>query len=199
MKNLKNVRFGRLLALKPAEKRNGKSCWSCLCDCGNITIVYQYKLLNGETKSCGCLRREKFTRTTHGQRYTKLYKIWESMKRRCDSPRCDRYKSYGGRGIKYIPEWKNFEPFFEWAKSSGYQDGLSIDRIDPNGDYKPKNCRWIPLSEQAFNKTNSLIFTYDGETKCLSEWAEITGIPYERLYQRIRKLGQTFERAIEKR
>ncbi len=200
MTDLTDMRFGRLKVIGFAGKRNsGKNYWSCICDCGNAVDVYQFNLTGGKTQSCGCLRKEKFTRKTHGCRHSKLYKIWESMKRRCKSPKCERYSCYGGRGIKYTPEWNKFEDFHEWAISSGYVEGLSLDRIDADGNYEPTNCRWVPLKEQAYNKTTSLRFTLDGETKCLAEWAAIFNIPYARLYQRIFKLGQSFEQAIGKK
>lgn len=199
MRDLTDMRFGRLKVIGFAGKRSsGKKYWSCICDCGNSVDVYQFNLTGGITQSCGCLKKEKFTRKTHGQRYSKLYKIWESMKRRCNSAKCERYACYGGRGIKYISEWDKFENFHEWAISSGYVDGLSLDRINADGNYEPNNCRWVPLKEQAYNKTTSLRFTLDGETKCLSEWAVIFNIPYARLYQRIFKLGYSFEEAIVK-
>lgn len=198
MKDLKGLRFGRLKVIEFAGKQYGnKNYWRCICDCGNIKDVYQSNLTCGITHSCGCLAKERFTRRTHGQRHNKIYKIWESMKRRCNSEKSQRYACYGGRGIKYTPEWEKFEGFYDWAVSSGYVEGLSLDRINPDGNYEPNNCRWIPLKEQAYNKTNSVKFTYNGTTKCLSEWANIYDIPYERLYQRIFKLGYSFEEAIE--
>ncbi|MBO7715855.1 MAG: hypothetical protein J6S85_19990 [Methanobrevibacter sp.] len=109
---------------------------------------------------------------THGQRHTKLYKVWEGMKRRCFNKNDHSYKHYGGKGIKVCKEWLHFPPFFEWAKANGYKEGLTIDRIDSNGNYEPKNCRWVSHKVQNRNYSRNHMITYNGETRCLADWAD---------------------------
>lgn len=199
--DMKGKRFGRLVVIEEAFKRKGKIYWKCLCECGQTTFVTTSNLRSGQIKSCGCLQRELAIKTqlTHGQSKTKLYKIWESMKRRCVSPKVERYSSYGGRGISVCEEWQRFEPFFEWAIENGYQDGLSIDRIDVDGNYEPVNCRWVTLKEQSNNKTNSRYVELYGEKKTISEIAEQYKLPYEMVYQRITKLHWSPEEAIKQK
>lgn len=192
-------KFGRLTVIKKGpKKQGGKQYWMCKCECGNTKSVYQYNLISGQTQSCGCLQKEiaKSNLTKHGFSKTPIYKIWEAMKRRCDSPKSQRYASYGGRGITYCADWKTFEGFYQWASTSGYKPGMSIERVDVDKNYCPENCKWIPLKDQPKNKTTSDRYTYRGETKCLTDWCNDLNISYSTVYQRIHKLHQPFEKAI---
>ena len=99
-------------------------------------------------KSCGCIPKG----TRHGGQKTRLYKTWQNMKTRCDNENSRSYKDYGGRGITYINEWKNFEPFRDWALNNGYSDSLTIDRIDVDGNYSPSNCRFVTHLKQMQNQ-----------------------------------------------
>jgi hypothetical protein len=132
--------------------------WLCKCDCGNEKIVSRHLLRSGDIQSCGCLRKEiiKKKMTTHNQKFTRLYAIWCGMKQRCYNPHRKEYRLYGGRGIKMDDSWaSDFKTFYKWAMANGYNDTLSIERIDVNGNYCPENCKWITLIEQADNKQNS--------------------------------------------
>ena len=183
--DLTGKRFGKLTVLSRAENSKANTAkWLCRCDCGNTCIVYGSSLRRGQTQSCGCLRGDRNKeRSTHGMRKTRLYGVWNNMRRRCYEPTTKSFKDYGGRGIKEP------ETFFDWAKASGYAEGLTIERIDVNGNYEPSNCKWITKEEQARNKTNSFIVEIDGESKCLAEWCEIYEINYFTVHQRIAKLG----------
>lgn len=196
--DLTGKKFGKLTVIKQNGYKGNKMAWLCKCDCGNFTTVSTDSLNSGQTQSCGCLRKERLLAalTTHGMAHTKIYKIWEAMKRRCDCPKVERYSQYGGRGITYTLKWKKFEPFYQWALSAGYKEGLSIDRINVNGNYEPSNCRWIPLRDQAYNKTTSKLLTCRGITLTIAEWSQRTGIPYEAIYQRIVRLKWDTERAL---
>ena len=120
------------------------------------------------------------------QDYEKLYNVWKNMKSRCYDKNSDRYYTYGARGVKICEEWKNnFRVFAKWAYQNGWKVGLSIERKDHNGNYCPENCTFITMNEQARNKTSNVLVTYNGETKCVAEWAEIIGIDAKTIYARL--------------
>jgi len=187
LKDLSGKRFGRLLVIKEQGRNNrGKAVWLCKCDCGNEKAVYSYLLVSGQTQSCGCLQKEliKKRSITHGQRTTKLYKIWANMKSRCNNPNASHYEYYGGKGIKICEEWHDFKAFQIWAANNGYSDGLTIDRIDNDKDYCPDNCRWITKRQQASNKSNNQKVSYLGKTMTIAEWSNETKLSYYALIQR---------------
>lgn len=182
-------KFGRLTVLKYAYTKKKVAYWECRCDCGNIKIVRGAQLKNGAVKSCGCLRKEttKKTKAIHNKHGSRLYKIWQGMKGRCFTPTNTKYKDYGARGITVCDEWLDFQNFYDWAVKNGYSDGLTIERIDVNGDYEPSNCRWATNKEQSLNKRNTVKIEIDGKVKTLTEWAEYTGIPRNTIYMRYRR------------
>ena len=197
--NLINKKFGKLLVTKECGRNQKREMlWKCLCDCGNYVEVPTYRLISGKTKSCGCIRNEllltysDYKRESHGMAKTRLYKTWVNMRNRCNRPTERGYKNYGGRGIKVCVEWQNsFIPFMEWALSNGYDDTLTIDRIDVNGNYEPNNCRWVTQKEQNNNMTSNVRLTHKGITHNLTEWSKITGISYPTLQGRIRRGWKT--------
>ena len=132
---------------------------------------------------------------THGKRYTKIYHIWSSMKNRCLNPMCKDYDFYGGRGIKVCEEWKDFKNFDKWAMQNGYKEGLSIDRIDTDGNYCPENCRWITIREQCYNRRSNHYIEYNGKSQTITQWAEEYGITEQVLSGRLRK-GWSIEKAL---
>lgn len=198
--DLTGERFGKLVALERHYDKNKKiSFWKCKCDCGNTTIVRANSLKHGRVKSCGCLRTESnlANKSKHGLSKTHLYAVWNSMKERCYNKNNHNYLRYGGRGITVCEEWKNsFKEFSEWAFLNGYQEELSIDRIDNNGNYCPNNCRWVDKKTQNNNRNVSFMITYNGKTQNLSSWCEELNLPYFRTWQRIVQYGYSFEQAI---
>ena len=147
-------RFGRLEVIAyDSMSKNGHTKWLCRCDCGKEMVKFGTNLRKGHTVSCGCYRLEQTSKAkkTHGMRHTPTYKTWCSMKERCLNENSNSYQGYGSEGIKIHQLWiDSFEEFF---KDMGERpEGTSLDRIDPNGDYTPENCRWVDGSNQAFNK-----------------------------------------------
>lgn len=141
-----------------------KHYWECLCECGGVIRLATYKITGGDSvKSCGCLRKETMSQnrrdpTRHGLHSHKLYAVYQSMKQRCINPNSQRWKYYGGKGVSVCSEWKDFYSFYIWATTNGYEEGLSIDRVNSDGDYHPDNCRWITLAENTRRK-------YDRDTR----------------------------------
>lgn len=150
----------------------------------NLQLVRKDKDKGFYPENCVFLEKKEATKT-HGMRRTRLYNIWTQMTQRCKNQNLDCYERYGGRGIKVCDEWSNFEAFAEWAMENDYKDGLSIDRINVNGNYEPVNCKWSTNIEQARNKRNSRIITINGDSKTVAEFAEISGLPYKTLQRRI--------------
>lgn len=192
-------KYGMLSVLRRVQNApNGVARWECKCDCGNVVIVRGGNLKNGAVKSCGCLRHDIGARTkTHGMSKTRLYQTWANMKERCCCKNNPAYGTYGGRGIMICDDWNNsFEAFAKWALSNGYQDDLTIERIDYNKGYTPENCKWISKSDQANNRRSNVKITFNNETHNLSEWCKMYGKNYYLVYNRIHKNKWDFERAI---
>ena len=152
--NLIGQRFNRLTVIKRKNNdKNNRARWLCLCNCSQLTIISTDSLRGGIIKSCGCLKseRNKERLTLHGKTTTREYKTWIGMKARCYSPKEDSYKYYGARGIKICNRWINsFKNFF---KDMGEKPkGLTLERINNDGDYKLSNCKWASPKEQANNR-----------------------------------------------
>ena len=190
-------KFGRLTVLN--ESRIDGIWWcECKCDCGKAISIKKNYIIRGHKRSCGCLRAEtyKTMNRKHGYSTTKLGRVYNSMCQRCSNPNNIGYKHYGDRGIQVCAEWKNNPAsFYEWAISNGYKEGLTIDRINVNGNYEPTNCRWIPQKEQGFNRTDNVFYEMDGVRKTETEWVEEYGINKGTFRDRIER-GWTFREAI---
>jgi hypothetical protein len=153
-------KFDRLVVISEMELRKDRPYYKCRCKCGKSIekIIYGYSLIKRLTRSCGCLRDEiavaHFHRhgATKGGKKDRLYIIWKAFRSRCLNKNGDRYEDYGGRGITFAIEWRAYESFRDWALSNGYEDHLTLDRRDTNGNYEPGNCRWVPLPEQSQNQ-----------------------------------------------
>ena len=187
--NLLGQRFGRLTVIERMPNNIRKQAmWKCVCDCGKEVIVVAGHLRSGHTQSCGCYGHERSAEyhTTHGMSDTRLHRVYHTMKGRCYNPTDKKYYRYGARGITVCDEWlNNPKAFFDWALSHGYKDGLSIDRIDNDGNYCPENCRWADDFTQANNKSNNTRYEHNGVTKTVREWATELGISYSAAKSRI--------------
>lgn len=201
--DLTNRRFGRLLVIERAGSHvsaggQTKPLWLCLCDCGKTVLVQSARLKRGTCQSCGCYHDDvRHTATkTHGGSGERLYTIWIAMKRRCEKSSCDAYRYYGERGIKVCAEWHSYAAFREWAMNNGYDDSLSIDRIDNSLGYEPSNCRWAETKQQANNQRRNVHITFDGETKTRTQWADALGVSGNLLRDRMARYGWSADRAI---
>lgn len=196
--DISGKKFGYLTVLRYTKTVNYKPYFEVICDCGCKKEVIGADLKSGRTISCGCVGKSRRLKqvVTHGHSKTKLYKIWLGMNRRCFDPNNNVYKYYGQKGIKVCPEWSNFIVFEKWAKSNGYEEGLSIERIDFNKDYCPENCKWIPRREQALNTSRNIFIELNGKKKCLKEWCDILDLPYGTIQSRIYKGHYTPKEAL---
>lgn len=199
LNDITNKRFGRLTALYILHNHHKKRVhWLCVCDCGNLKEVASNNLLTGVIKSCGCLRKAG-TNIIHKKSNSRIYKIYHGIKDRCYNKNAPQYKDYGGRGIKVCDEWlHDFQAFYSWSMKHGYNDTLTIDRINNNKGYSPNNCRWVDMTTQVRNRRNTKYITYKGETKPLKEWCEILNLNYKTVNSRITKLHWSIENALGK-
>lgn len=171
--------------------------WWCQCVCGTKKIVQCASIKYGGTKSCGC-KKSGLTiehRKTHGMCYSAEYGIWCGMIKRCYSQNHKHFSRYGGRGIKVFPDWiRSFSSFYE-CLGNRPSKLHTLDRINNDGDYEPGNVRWATGTEQSRNRSSNKLFTYNGETKCLTEWAELFGIRRSCAFSRL-NAGWSFEEAM---
>ena len=180
--------FGRLTVVAYADKRNHAYYWQCQCICGNIVVTKGDRLADGSTRSCGCLARE-LTRTrtkTHGMTNTREFRAWKSMKDRCTVPSHQAFCNYGGRGIKVCQEWlDSFETFYH--DMGQCPPDHQLDRIDNDGNYTSKNCRWATRKQQARNRRSNTHLTHNGKTHTIVEWTELLGLGPTTIYDRLRR------------
>lgn len=180
-------KFGRLTAIATARFAP-KPSYRCRCECGRETVVMRYQLRSGSVASCGCLRRETSARqgranTVHGMRYSPEYRSWTSMKKRCLNKNCEDWPRYGGRGITVCHRWMTFQNFL--ADMGPRPTGMTIDRIDVDGNYEPGNCRWAANLVQGANRRNTKWITHDGVTDSTRGWARRIGISQPGLVYRL--------------
>ncbi len=192
--NLAGQRFGRLVVKSFSHVSKKRRYWRCFCDCGNIKIAMVSNLRKGATNSCGCLRSEVTSKLRpgiiHDMSRTGIYRIWKNMRERC---RNFHNLRYGGRGIKVCERWHKFENFLD---DMGEQPaGLSIDRIDNDGNYEPGNCRWATPVEQNNNTSRKRLITLNGEIHTIADWERIQGFTKNTIGYRIRR-GWSHKKAV---
>lgn len=181
-------KFGRLTVLEECkERKRTEIVYKCVCDCGNIKFTTGKLLRKGECKSCGCIKSNG-NHITHGKTHTRLYSIYRKIKQRCYNTNDKAYTNYGGRGINICNEWcDDFMAFYTWSMSHGYDDKLTIDRIDNNKGYSPNNCRWVDRITQNNNTRRNVHITYNGKTQTISQWSEELNIKYSTIKDRHNK------------
>ena len=170
--------------------KNQDAIAKCKCDCGNIHNIPLKHVINGIVKSCGCLQKEiaRNRFIIDGRTTERLYNIYMNMKARCYNINNIDYKNYGGRGITICKEWlDDYTTFKKWSLENNYNDNLSIDRIDVNGNYEPNNCRWTTQIVQCNNRRNTIKITYNNQTHTITEWAEIFNIDRKLIASRYRR------------
>lgn len=188
-KDLTGKTYGRLtvIGIDGYNEISREYYWECKCTCGNFKTIKGGSLKTGATSSCGCLQKEQVY--VHGMTKSKIYKTYRAMLDRCSNSKNSRYKDYGGRGIEVCSDWKikrkGFLNFYNWAMSNGYNENLSLERINTDGNYEPLNCTWETLLQQNRNKRNTVWVDYNGEKITLGQLSEITGIYRNLLYSRI--------------
>lgn len=201
-KDLTGQRFNRLTVIaldgiyeSPSGTR--RAAWICQCDCSKVTVVRTINLTSGEVKSCGCLRNETTIKRNfkHGLTNSPEYTTWQNMISRCYDKKNPSFKYYGQRGIRVCERWHDFVHFLTdmGRKPSPI---YTIERINNDGNYEPTNCKWATQKEQSINKSNTLIVTFNNQTKSLIEWSEIININYKVLKDRLCEYGWTVERAF---
>ena len=195
--DLTGQKFGILSVIKRAENHNGDTYWLCRCDCGKEIQVRADHLRSNKIRSCGCATGSLITKakTKHGMRHTHLYGVWNTMIQRCENPQSEEAYLYYARGVSVCRDWHDFTVFRDWALANGYEKGLTIDRIDNDGNYEPSNCRWATKIEQANNKRTNRRIEYNGEIKTLAQWAREYDIDYRKLWLRLER-GWDFEKAL---
>jgi len=189
--------YSRLTVVSEAESRWNKAMWNCQCECGNTSIVSTGDLRSGHTKSCGCLSSDitKERNTTHSMSKTPTYKVWVDMKSRCNNINDTAYSRYGGRGIGVCDRWDDsFESFYQDVGERPI--GLTIDRIDNNGNYSPDNCKWSTRFEQSINRSVARWITFNGITKTAIEWSRTLGGSRSLISNRLDRYGWSIERAL---
>lgn len=187
--------FGRLTVLKELSPSNGRRIL-CRCSCGEVKEFPYANLISGNTKSCGCYRRQRTAEknTTHGLHSVPEYSIWKQMRQRCSNPNNDRFQDYGGRGVTVCERWHSFENFLLDMGSRPSVEH-SIERRENESGYCPENCYWGTRIEQGNNKRNNHLVTFDGKTLTLAEWSRKVGLRGLTIMRRL-EAGWSTEKAL---
>ena len=189
-------RFGMLEVIGTSEPylhKNGRreTVSVVKCDCGTVKSARNCSLTSGLTTSCGCQSRRMLIernkkKSTTGMSHSRIYTVFRGMHARCENRKHVGFRNYGGKGISVCPEWRTFEAFYTWATSNGYDDSLTIDRINPNGNYEPSNCRFVTMAENTRNRPCVRRFLFRGSYLTIPEISKETGIAKACIRSRIR-------------
>lgn len=207
-------KYGRLTITRIERRATGRGTKPyavCVCDCGREVTAQLGNIMRGKTKSCGCIEEERLKEArgsrSEARSRSPLYPTWSGMQRRCFNEKSNEYRNYGGRGITVCPDWlgpEGFDRFEKWAYENGYapETGVSLDRIDVNGNYEPSNCRWANIFVQAVNKRSAIrrpakTYVIDGEEKTLNQWCKEYSISAVAVQYRMKTLGMSLEDALK--
>lgn len=189
--DLTGHRYGYLTVVQFVCRLNNHSMFKCVCDCGKQTIVTGNNLRRNHTTSCGCMSSKKtigIRSSTHMMTNHPLYQTWTGMINRCYWSKHNRSKHYMLKGITVCDEWRyNFIKFKDWAFSNGWEKGLSLDRINNDGNYEPSNCRWATNKEQARNRSSNVWIEINGISQIATVWAEEYNISPATIHNRMTK------------
>lgn len=204
IKDLTGKKFGMIEVVKLDKIENRRTYWLCKCGCGKTFVRRSDIIQNKQIKSCGCYQKEnnKIIGVKHGDsrrnNVNPIYHIWQGMKDRCYNKNNPNSIHWLGRGIKVCNEWKNnYLSFKKWALENGYKKGLSLDRIDVNGNYEPTNCRWVTIEQQNKNTTRTKHITYKNKIYTVPEFASLFDVHPETVRYWLYRKNKTLKEFIE--
>ena len=192
LNNLEGKVFGSLKVLKLGRSKGNGAWWICQCKCGKQKEIRSSDMVQGKINSCGCEHKERIAKasTTHGMKSTRTYRLWQAMKNRCNRLNQD----YSARGIVYDKRWDYFENFF--ADMGEAPEGMSLDRVNVDGNYEKSNCQWATKEQQANNTRANVFVEYNGKRQTLAQWAKELNMNYDKLRSRIVRYKWSLERAL---
>lgn len=190
--DLQGFKFGSLIVLKLGRSKGNGAWWICQCNCGKQKEIRASDMVQGKTNSCGCEHKERIAKAniTHGKTNTKTYSMWLAMRSRCNRVNQD----YSSRGITYDKRWDSFESFY--LDMGEAPEGLSLDRIDVNGNYEKSNCRWATREQQANNTRANVFVEWQGKTQTIAQWSKELNMNYDKLRSRIVRYKWSLDRAF---
>jgi hypothetical protein len=193
LSDLTGFQFGSLTILKLGRSKGNGAWWICQCKCGKQKEIKASDMVQGKINSCGCEHKERIAKanTTHGKTNTKTYSMWLAMRNRCNRVNQD----YSSRGITYDKRWDSFENFY--LDMGEAPEGMSLDRIDVNGNYEKSNCRWATREQQANNTRANVFVEWQGKTQTIAQWAKELNMNYDKLRSRIVRYKWSLDRAFE--
>ena len=191
LNNLQGFQFGSLTVLQLGKSHGNGAVWLCQCKCGTQKEIRASDMVQGSVKSCGCEHTKRIAKasTTHGMTNTRTYSIWQAMRLRCNRINQD----YSCRGITYDERWDSFENFY--LDMGEVPEGMSIDRIDVNGNYNKDNCRWATREQQANNTRANVFIEWNGKRQTRSQWERELNMKPTTLQSRL-KAGWSLDRAM---